>query len=1080
MNLHVAALESSTSVPPVDAPRRPTTASRTAAASCHQALRERISLCVVRKDLQGRIEFANDTFCQSVGLSATELQGRTDFDLYSTRIAKLSMEMDQAVVQSGQPEHTVEERQSSDGKRSHVEVLRLPQLNSAGTVDGVQVISWDVSQQKHTEAELKQAQFLLDMLLDNVPDAVYFKDEKSRFIRISRGLARLFGLTDPADAVGRTDADFFGIEHAQAALNDERRIMETGESIVAKVERENWAGREDTWASSTKVPLRNPTGEIIGTFGISRNVTEHVRAELELARERDLLKTITDNIPDLIYVKDRAGRFITCNSALTKLLGLKSVDDLVGKTDYDFSPPEMACNYVADDQIVMRSGKPLIDQEETSQHTDGSRLWLLTTKVPLTGPDGAVMGMVGIGRDITARKLVSEELMAAKETADAANRAKSEFLANMSHEIRTPMNGIMGMTELLAGTQLANEQREFLGLVQQSADSLLRLLNDILDFSKIEAGRLELEEINFNLRDCIGKAIKLLTLKADDKGLELAGRIDPRIPNELIGDPGRLRQIIVNFVGNAIKFTHSGEVVVDVNPDDLSADKAVLHVTVRDTGIGIPKNKLQKIFEAFSQADTSTTRQFGGTGLGLSISSRLIEMMGGRVWVESEVGIGTTFHFLIHFGVAEDQTPRRPAELSKLAGTRVLVVDDNPTNRRILQEIMVLWNLEPVLAHDGFVALEAVKQSRDDGTPFGLILLDFHMPEMDGLEFAERLLEIEGAEYGPIVILSSSMSGMNSLRLRRCGIERYLTKPVIASELLDAMLGVLGESKSDILAPIIYEQPVQSTPRKILLAEDGLVNQRVAMGFMAKWGHDVTLASNGREAVEAVNRERFDLVLMDIQMPEMNGYEATATIRASEMNTNRHLLIVAMTAGAMKGDREKCLAAGMDDYISKPFNPEDLQRVIETAPTGDCAPPATSPPEPVQPRLLVVETAEPEPPVEEPSEKMGPAEKVEWAEILRRTGGDEAMARELAAIYTQEAPILLNQIRIAIETGDAELLYRSAHTLKGASSYFGISNIIQAAAELELHGQGGDMAAAQTSFAQLSANADRLMAALKP
>ncbi len=1026
-------------------------------ATAKPTLRERVLLSVVRKDLLGRIEFANEAFCASVGRSASELIGQTDFDLFPTKIAKLSMEMDQAVIQSGQPEHIVEERLSSDGRQIYVEVLRLPQINSAGSVESVQVISWDVSQQKHNEAELQQSKFLMDTLLENIPDAVYFKDKKSHFIRVSRGLARLFQLADPAEAIGRGDTDFFGIEHAQAALSDERRIMETGESIIAKVERENWEGREDTWASSTKMPLRSPSGEVIGTFGISRNVTEQMRAELELARERDLLKTITNNIPDLIYVKDRAGRFITCNSALLNLLGLRSVDDMVGKTDYDFSPPEMACNYVADDQIVMRSGKALIDQEETSQHTDGSRLWLLTTKVPLTGPDGSVIGMVGIGRDITTRKLVSEELLAAKESADAANRAKSEFLANMSHEIRTPMNGIMGMTELLAATQLTDEQREFLGLVQQSADSLLRLLNDILDFSKIEAGKLELEEISFNLRDCIGKAVKLLTLKADEKGIELAGRIDPRIPNELVGDPGRLRQIIVNFVGNAIKFTHSGEVVVDVNPEDLTDDRAVLHVTVRDTGIGIPKDKLQKIFEAFSQADASTTRRYGGTGLGLTISSRLVEMMGGRVWVESEVGIGTTFHFLIQFRVSADQTLRQPAELSKLSGTRVLVVDDNPTNRRILQEILTLWNLQPVLAHDGFVALETVRQSCRDNAPFGLILLDFHMPDLNGLEFAEKLLECEGVQYGPIVILSSSMSGMNPTRLRRCGIARYMTKPVIASELLDAVLGVLSAPKPAVVMPISDQLLPTTSPRKILLAEDGLVNQRVAIGFLEKWGHKVTVAANGRDAVDAVNREPFDLVLMDVQMPEMNGYEATAAIRASEAGTDRHLLIVAMTAGAMKGDREKCIEAGMDDYISKPFNPEDLQRVVAVAPNSHTIDDVS-----VQSKLV------------EPLQSA-----LQWSEVLKLTGGDEGMARELAAVYIHEAPTLLEKIRCAIETGDAALLSRSAHTLKGASSYFGATAITSSAEALEQDGRHGDLARVEATFAKLDADAKQLVETLR-
>ncbi|EMI17621.1 multi-sensor hybrid histidine kinase, partial [Rhodopirellula maiorica SM1] len=743
------------------------------------SLRDANLLQVVRKDRHGRIEYANDAFCQHHRQPCAKLVGKTDFDFLPRPAAEVWSERDQAVIQSGRPDHVIEEHISTSGKHSFVEVLRIPTRDDDGTVTGVEVVYWDLKNNGKSTAELKQSQFLLNTLLENIPDAVYFKDKKSRFIRISNALARLFHLKDPSDAVGKTDADFFGSLHAEAAMADERQIMETGEPVIAKVERETWDDRDDTWCSTTKLPLRDESGEVIGTFGVSRDVTEQLRAEIELARERDLLKTITNNIPDPIYVKDRASRFITGNAALLRLLGIESIDELVGKTDYDFSPPEIACNFVADDQIVMRSGEPLIEKEETIQLADGRRIWILTTKVPLCDEDGTVKGMVGIGRDITARKLAAEEVMDAKNAADTANRAKSEFLANMSHEIRTPMNGIIGMAELLTATTLTSEQREFLGFVQESADSLLRLLNDILDFSKIEAGRLELEQVHFDLRNCIGKAVKLLTLKADEKHIELAGRIDPSIPNELLGDPGRLRQIIVNFVGNAIKFTESGEVVVDVNPEEVSDDSALLHVTVRDTGIGIPKEKQSKIFEAFSQADASTTRHFGGTGLGLTISSRLIDLMGGKVWLESQPGVGTTFHFLVRFGVAEDQSPRRPAELSSLANTRVLVVDDNSTNRRILQEVLLFWRMQPTLADSGAQAIEKVAESIENETPFGLILLDYHMPKMDGIEFAERICDEYRDKYGPIIILSSSVSGLDPPRLRECGVARYLTKPVI-------------------------------------------------------------------------------------------------------------------------------------------------------------------------------------------------------------------------------------------------------------------------------------------------------------
>lgn len=896
--------------------------------------KQAMDTCVVRKDRQGRIQYVNDSFCTCFGQSREELIGQTDFDLLPENAAQSLVQRDQDVMVSGQGEHVIQQHVMADGSEHSIEVVRIPVFSDDGTgkdglAIGIELAFWDVSKQKEAERESKQAEFLLETLLNTIPDSVYFKDEKSQFIRVSQAQVKLFGVSDASDMIGKSDADFFGQEHAEGALADERRIMDTGEAIIGKVELENWENQEETWCSTTKVPLRDASGETIGTFGISRDVTLQMRAELELARERDLLKTITTNIPDIIYVKDRCGRFVTANVATLKMFGLESVEELVGKTDYDFLPAEMACNFVADDQIVMRTGEPMLGQQESLQRSDGSLVWFSTTKVPLRGEDGLAMGMVGIGRDITQRKLADEELLAAKESADSANRAKSEFLANMSHEIRTPMNGIIGMTELLSATKLDNEQKEFLQLVQESAHSLLRLLNDILDFSKIEAGRMELEEVDFNLRDCVGKAVKLLTFKAEEKGLELAGRIDPSIPNLVIGDPGRLRQIIVNFVGNAIKFTEDGEVVVDVNPEEMADGSALLHFTVRDTGIGIPEEKQQKIFEEFAQADSSTTREFGGTGLGLTISSRLIELMDGRVWVESQAGVGTTFHFLIRLGIVADQTPKRPAELSRLAGMPVLVVDDNSTNRRILEEILCQWQMQPVLAESGQQALEVVAQHQEEGNEFGMVLLDFHMPGMDGLEFAEALKTQSPDTYGPIVILSSSVSGLDPPRLRRVGVQRYMTKPVIASELLDVVLEVKGVENADKekQMPSASDAMTQA-PRKILLVEDGLVNQRVAMGFLKKWGHDVTLAVNGREAVEIAQREEFDLILMDVQMPELNGYEATGAIRDLEKDSDSHRFIVAMTAEAMKGDRERCLDSGMDDYVSKPFDPKDLQRVI--------------------------------------------------------------------------------------------------------------------------------------------------------
>jgi two-component system sensor histidine kinase/response regulator len=945
--------------------------------------------------------------------------------------------------------HMLDEIEKRDAALNEVrDVLEMRVASRTGELE------MEVKERRRAELELKERTTFLNTLVTNTPLAIAVGDPNGRLRLVNPAFEELFGYSSE-EAIGvRADHLLF-----PASLSDDEmdeRLKRAKRDTFHETSKRRKKNGELVDVEVHAVPLLMENGEQC-ILALYQDISERLDAQKALLESEALFRTVSAAAPVGIFCTGANGKVIYTN---------KRWEEMTGRTAEQAMHDGWAAAVHPEDREAVKklwqSGVEL--QMELRDQCrlftpEGHINWVQWQTRALVGTDGALQGFVGVMEDITQRRAAEQRMMEAKEAAEAASRAKSEFLANMSHEIRTPMNGILGMTDLALDTDLQPEQREYLDMVRSSAESLLAIINDILDFSKIEAGRLDIENIPFSLLDCIEGALEPLAVRAQQKGLEVNWAIQGEIPETLIGDPTRLRQIIVNLAGNAIKFTKEGEISVRAQCLPSSGGSILMRFSVSDTGIGIPKEKHQQIFDAFSQADSSTTRQFGGTGLGLSISARLIQLMNGEIGLESAAGKGSTFTFTLPFSTAgAESSSLARIDPSALENELALVVDDSEINRCLLLQILPRWGLHASCASNGAEALEMFRKASEQGKPFSVVLLDQNMAEMDGYEVAERIRRLDVKEQPVIVILTSSPNLIDPARLKKLAIERSLIKPLRRSTLYEAIRHGLRLPAASEKSPFANPEMPAGKGRQLLLVEDNTVNQKLAMHLLEKMGHQVKLAVNGREAIELWQANTFDLILMDIQMPVMGGVEATQWIRESELKTGGHIPIVAMTAHAMAGDAERYLSSGMDGYVSKPVRSGLLRAEID--------------------RLTETSIHHKEQEMKE-TEKESVTNEFDPEELLARVDNDRELLHELLSIFKEEFPRHMQLLREAVESGDGKLVAVAAHPLKGMLLNLAANHEAGIASSLEQMGKNGETAKFREMFAAFESDAAKLVPQLE-
>ena len=1008
-------------------------------------------------DIAGNIIYANDKLCEISGYSRAELLGKNHRIINSGTHSKGFFVGLWNTICAGKVWHGEICNRNKAGVLYWVNATIVPLRDETGRPTMFIAIRTDITERKQMEAVIKAAEARLRHITNTVPGVVFqcqmdsvgihytFVSDRVREVR---GISSAQVLADPTIAT------------RQVLPDDIERLL--NQSHEAARLRQPWSGEyrirnpqgEVRWLRTEMVPDENlaANGSTVFT-GIWLDVTALKEADARL-------REVTENIPVAVfqYYLSNEGRFCIpfMSDAILRMCGLRS-EEIVQNTDLlrQRVHPDDRQAFLSSLGTANALSQPTLLDMRMVHVTTGAIVWVHGEAYPRQLAHGQWVWN-GYFTDVTDAKRAQDELHKAKEEAEAASRAISDFLANMSHEIRTPMNGVIGMTDLLIDTDLDAEQSEYVNIVKSSADALLRVINDILDFSKIEAGMLQIENIPFHLGRTVGETLKTLAMRAHDKGLELVCDIAPDVPMNLVGDPGRLRQVIVNLIGNALKFTARGEVVLRVTEERQIPGANMLHVSVSDSGIGIAADKLNSIFEAFSQEDSSTTRKYGGTGLGLTICARLVDAMGGRIWVESEIGKGSTFHFTVELR-RDAAAPALEGPVVVFKGLRVLVVDDSDINRMVLMRTLPLYGMVAHGVASGQEALRWLSQGGVDApAACDLILLDAQMPEMDGFAVARSILKLPGCENIPMVMLSSSGLKGDVQHARDAGIAGYIPKPVARDELLQVMARVL---KLDLLGPAeqaTRPSGVQSSAAlDVLLVEDHVINQKLAVALLERWGHRVSVADNGQLALEAMEQQRFDVVLMDMMMPVMDGLEATRRIRAKE--TVGRIPIIAMTANAMESDRERCLQAGMDDYLSKPIKAQELQILL-----GQYADAVS---QHAQPGVSASDDADDVP-------------HSGFDYVAGLAGMDQEIREIIAQAFVDQWPHDLDKIRTGLEQGDASSVLHAAHSLKGTLAMFGARPAAEVARHMESLASQGQLGTIASLTQNLRAEVEQLLVAI--